>query len=439
MVYGGVYATEIQGERDGFEDAIFVENDALSVTSSERNDGLFGVEDEALSGGSEALDGDTIDSAADAILDPQEASVSVAVEDSGDDLLNVFWAIDESISLLDDISLTTTAASGQFDALSLELVSTLHAANGPPVYGDLLDQQATTELTISGSEFTSGSGFDVYGAHSSQNALLESLSTHIREGDFLFVQNKAPSSGDVVALSENELEATLAAVVQDWSNQAGAADVAERLEGLEVLITDLPDGIVGEARGTTILIDATAAGYGWFVDATPDDSTEFETTLDAGHLITGSSSEAFGRIDLVTVLSHEIGHVLGYDHDSGLAVMSEVITSGERKLISGISDIFVNHESINAAVFADAGTTVDLSSATAIDANAGITVTILADGTATVSGGNGCRRQRPIRSYCYHHHRQPAAEDYHHRSGPGHGMGHHRIECWDDNRLGNRY
>ena len=41
------------------------------------------------------------------------------------------------------------------------------------------------------------------------------------------------------------------------------------------MVADLSGGLLGEAIGTTILIDSNAAGYGWFVDPTPASDEEF--------------------------------------------------------------------------------------------------------------------------------------------------------------------
>jgi hypothetical protein len=77
------------------------------------------------------------------------------------------------------------------------------------------------------------------------------------------------------------------------------------------------------------VIDLDAAGFGWFVDATPYDNSEFEVTVDTGKLKSTGTSDAFGAMDLLTVVSHEIGHLLGFDHgDSSL--MTESLATGVR-------------------------------------------------------------------------------------------------------------
>ena len=91
-------------------------------------------------------------------------------------------------------------------------------------------------------------------------------------------------------------------------------------------------------------------------------------------------------MDLLTVLLHEIGHWSGFGHDSGLAVMDEVLGTGQRAQLDldGTSATAVPGQPVSGAQFS--GATVDLRNATAADPTAGITVTINANGTATVTG-----------------------------------------------------
>src|SRR5262245_48418098 len=70
------------------------------------------------------------------------------------------------------------------------------------------------------------------------------------------------------------------------------------------------------------LWQATAIGWGWFVDPTQWDEAEFTTP--------GNQGER-QRIDLLTVLDHELGHVFGYEH-SQTGVMEEALPTGTRRM-----------------------------------------------------------------------------------------------------------
>ncbi|MEY8838751.1 hypothetical protein AB9K41_06940, partial [Cribrihabitans sp. XS_ASV171] len=114
---------------------------------------------------------------------------------------------------------------------------------------------------------------------------------------------------------------------------------AEGLLGDVVIrIADLDGAELALADGNVITLDADAAGHGWFVDATPNEAGEFKAT-DLEHLmIAGTDSEANGRIDLLTVLTHEMGNIMGLpDHvdPASSFVMSPVIDPGTRRLPIG--------------------------------------------------------------------------------------------------------
>jgi len=71
------------------------------------------------------------------------------------------------------------------------------------------------------------------------------------------------------------------------------------------------------------------------VDQTPADDAEFADPDGDGLYSAVDGSSAEGRMDLLTVVLHEIGHVLGMSHaESGdTPLMSETLTAGDRALI----------------------------------------------------------------------------------------------------------
>ncbi|MEQ8852750.1 matrixin family metalloprotease, partial [Gimesia sp.] len=71
-------------------------------------------------------------------------------------------------------------------------------------------------------------------------------------------------------------------------------------------------------------------GYGWFIDTTPAEHSEFSPASDLT-LIALPDSEAASLIDLRTVILHELGHLLGYEHDTN-GLMQETLASGVRYL-----------------------------------------------------------------------------------------------------------
>ncbi len=82
---------------------------------------------------------------------------------------------------------------------------------------------------------------------------------------------------------------------------------------------------MGLADGHTLWLDDNAAGWGWFIDPTPGDDSEFTTP--------GNQGEQ-DRMDLLSVLRHEMGHVLGRDHEAS-GLMADTLATGTRLVLEG--------------------------------------------------------------------------------------------------------
>ena len=117
------------------------------------------------------------------------------------------------------------------------------------------------------------------------------------------------------ALTPKQVQSVFAAALQRWS---AAGYNVSRLGHVTVEITNLSAGLLGMAQDTTIWLDANAAGYGWFVDPTPSNDEAF--TAPGDHA-------AKGHMDLLTVLDHELGHLLGLPE----GVMPESLPTGTRR------------------------------------------------------------------------------------------------------------
>jgi hypothetical protein len=148
------------------------------------------------------------------------------------------------------------------------------------------------------------------------------------------VTGRVPSAPSCQVLSQADLSPLVEAAIDQWADSGLSGDLIRRLQQIHFVITDLPGSDLGRASLGTIYIDADAAGYGWFVDRTPSGSAEFRAiALDAQ--LPAVDSQAVDRIDLLTVVSHELGHVAGLDDLalSGDGLMSGGLAPGMRRAV----------------------------------------------------------------------------------------------------------
>jgi Ca2+-binding RTX toxin-like protein len=116
------------------------------------------------------------------------------------------------------------------------------------------------------------------------------------------------------ALTQAELAPILEEAIRRWTEAIlPAGGTLESLSSLSVQIADLEGQTLGLASDDTVWIDATAAEHGWFIDATPADDAEFRARTADGALRATPSSPAAGSMDLLSVVMHELGHVLDLD------------------------------------------------------------------------------------------------------------------------------
>jgi hypothetical protein len=129
-----------------------------------------------------------------------------------------------------------------------------------------------------------------------------------------------------VAPGAAQVQPLVAEAIRRWSMVEDAALVA-RLRGIEVRFADLAGGELAQYDDNVITLDVDAGGRGWFVDPTPGSDGEFQGS--GATLVARAGSAAADRIDLLSVLAHEMGHAMGFAHSDG-GVMAETLTLGER-------------------------------------------------------------------------------------------------------------
>ena len=116
------------------------------------------------------------------------------------------------------------------------------------------------------------------------------------------------------------------------------------------VVTDLPGAELGLAGDGTIYIDRDAAGYGWFVDSTPAKDEEFARGSSTTQL-QAIDARVLDRMDLLSVVEHELGHLAGLDDLDGFdsSLMSGLLGKGVRQTVTAreVEAVFAGGDLLN--------------------------------------------------------------------------------------------
>jgi hypothetical protein len=165
------------------------------------------------------------------------------------------------------------------------------------------------------------------------------------------------------SISQADLSSVAAAALKRWAASGISESERAELASVSFELADLEPGRLGQAGATQVELDRDAAGWGWFVDATPADDAEFAAGRIGAELGADASSPAHGRMDLLTVVMHELGHVLGHDDIAAAkqphALMTEALPTSTRRAPAAAEGRLISPSSITttpSSVLADIGT-----------------------------------------------------------------------------------
>lgn len=115
-------------------------------------------------------------------------------------------------------------------------------------------------------------------------------------------------------LTDSELAPVVQQAVANWSQTGLPDSILAPLSQAKVQISHLSGSLLGLTAGDVIAIDPTAAGHGWSLDP---------------------SAPLAGRMDLLTVVTHELGHLLGVGDLPTPGIMFGTLPAGVRIAIDG--------------------------------------------------------------------------------------------------------
>ena len=137
----------------------------------------------------------------------------------------------------------------------------------------------------------------------------------------------------VAPLAQMDLQPIVSEAIARWAAAGLSTQGVTALSEAQFVLADLPGVQLGLAAGNTIYLDPNAAGFGWFVDPTPNQDEEFARIGSEGEL-RAAGAGAIDRMDLLSVVEHELGHLLGLrDLDSIVSsLMGSSLNKGTRRV-----------------------------------------------------------------------------------------------------------
>ena len=200
------------------------------------------------------------------------------------------------------------------------------------------------------------------------------------------VASASPTPGET-HLTQAELDSVVAAAIGEWALAGASATQLAALHATTLSVANLNGNAIGEESSPAhITIDTDAAGHGWFVDPTPTNNSEFTHAQNAAgtDLLTDPSNAAAGHLDLLTAVTHELGHVLGLADQTASSASHDLmyinLVDGERRLPDATDVAQANHNLVAA---------IEAALPASAQAAAGTPIVVGTSGNDTIDAGLG--------------------------------------------------
>ncbi len=156
-------------------------------------------------------------------------------------------------------------------------------------------------------------------------------------------------------MTQSQVDALTRAAIAKFAAAGASAATIAKLKNTRFEVGNLPGSYLGLSGAGVVVIDVNAGGLGWFVDSTPNLDEEF--ARDANGTYRAVTSQAKGKVDLLSVIVHELAHQLGFhDLNSGVApnsLLAESLpVSVRRATKENVDDLFADGDLLSELLLA---------------------------------------------------------------------------------------